>query len=50
MGSGSGSGLGPRGRGIFDRLFGRTQSTRVPPNRLEARTIAVASGKDRTKV
>ena len=48
MGSASGSGLGPRGRGIFDRLFGRTQSTRVPPNRLEARTIAVASGKGGT--
>ena len=46
--SGSGSALGPQGRGIFDRLFGRNQTNRVPQNRLEARTIAVASGKGGT--
>lgn len=43
----SGSGLGPQGRGIFDRLFGRARNTRIQSRR-EARTIAVASGKGGT--
>ncbi len=41
------TGLGPQGRGIFDRLFGRAQDSR-PRSRREARTIAIASGKGGT--
>jgi flagellar biosynthesis protein FlhG len=40
--------LGPRGRGIFDRLFGRPQSPGSPAVRREARAIAIASGKGGT--
>ena len=42
-----GSGLGPQGRGIFDRLFGRAHAPRIQ-SRCEARTIAIASGKGGT--
>ena len=38
-------GLGPRGRGLFDRLF---SSLRAPSVRREARSIAIASGKGGT--
>jgi flagellar biosynthesis protein FlhG len=41
-----GSALGPRGRGLFGRLLGGLRS--APATHMEARTIAVASGKGGT--
>jgi len=43
-----GSALGPRGRGIFDRLFGNRQEAAPPSLYREARCLAVASGKGGT--
>ncbi|GAB4158796.1 MAG: MinD/ParA family protein [Planctomycetota bacterium] len=43
---GRGSGLGPRGRGLFDRLFSSLRGG--PAAHSEARSIAVASGKGGT--
>ena len=34
--------LGPQGRGIFGRLFGRAENREVPAARREARAIAIA--------
>ena len=42
------SALGPRGRGIFDRLFGNRSEAPQPEARTEARSIAIASGKGGT--
>lgn len=47
--SGSGGGLGPRGRGIFERLFGSSRAAPAKPaQRREAVSIALASGKGGT--
>ena len=41
-------GLGPRGRGIFDRLFGSRRASPAPASHQEACTVAIASGKGGT--